>query len=56
MKDSTDTTCCVTDGGPWSAKQQHWKSEAKEDHKLSPGGPSKRQKCSGPNKLKCKRL
>ena len=29
-KDSTDTMCCVTDGDPWSAKKQHWKSEAKE--------------------------
>ena len=25
---------------PWSAKQHHWKSEAKEDHQLSPGGPN----------------
>ena len=32
-EDSTDT-CCVTDVDPWSAKQLHWKSEAKEDHQL----------------------
>ena len=34
---STDTTCCVRDGDPW-------KSEAKEDHQLSPSGPSTRRK------------
>ena len=39
-----DTACCVTDRDPWSAKQHHWKSEAKEDHQLSPGGPSNRRK------------
>ena len=27
----------LTDGDPWSAKQHHWKSEAKKDHQLSPG-------------------
>ena len=32
-----DTTCCMTDGDPWSVKQHHWNSEAKEDHQLSPG-------------------
>ena len=37
--DSTDT-CCTRDGDPWSAKQHHWKFEAK-DHQLSSGGPSK---------------
>ena len=31
-KNSTDTTCCVTDGDPWSAKLE---IEAKEDHQLS---------------------
>ena len=36
-EDSTDTTCCVTDGDPWSAKQHSWKSEVKEDHQLRPG-------------------
>ena len=35
-EDSTDTTFCVTDGDPWSAKQPYWKSKAKEDHQLSP--------------------
>ena len=34
----------MTDGDPWSAKQHNWKSEAKEDHQLSPGGPSNRRK------------
>ena len=33
-------------------KQHHWKSEAKEDHQLSTGGPSNRRKSSGPNQLK----
>ena len=33
-KDETDTTCCVTVGDPWTAKQYHLKSEAKEDHQL----------------------
>ena len=37
---------------PWTAKQHHWKSEAKEGHQLTPGGPSNRQKSSGPNPLK----
>ena len=27
----------MTDGDPWSAKQHHLKSEAKEDLQLSPG-------------------
>ena len=27
----------------WTAKQHHWKSEANEDHQLSPGGPSNRR-------------
>ena len=31
-EDSTDTTCCVPDGDPLSAKQHHWKSEEKEHH------------------------
>ena len=39
-EESTDTTCCVRDGDPWSAKQHSWKSEAKEDHQLSPSGPT----------------
>ena len=34
----------VTVGDSWTAKQQHWKSEANEDHQLSPGGPSNRRK------------
>ena len=51
-KDSTETTCCVTDGDPWSAKQHHWKYEANEDHQLSPGGPSSRRKLrSQPTKM-----
>ena len=24
-------THCMTDGDPWTAKQHHWKSEAKDD-------------------------
>ena len=50
-EDSTDTTCCVTYGDPWFAKQHSRNSEAK-DHQLSPDGPSNRQKSSGPNQLK----
>ena len=26
----------MTDGDRWSVKQHHWKSEAKEDHQLTP--------------------
>ena len=29
---------------PWTAKQHLWKSNAKEGHQLSRGGPSNRQK------------
>ena len=29
---------------PWTAKQYHWKSEAKEDHRLNPAGLSNRRK------------
>ena len=36
-KTARDTTCCETIGDPWTAKQHHWKDEAKEDHRLSPG-------------------
>ena len=44
--------CCMTDGDPWSVKQHHWKSEAKEDNQLSPCGPSNRRKLrSQPTKL-----
>ena len=44
--------CCKTDGNPWSVKQHHWKSEAKEDNQLSPGGPSNRRKLrSQPTKM-----
>ena len=41
----------MTDGDPWFAKQYSLKSEAKEDNQLSPGGPSNRQKSSGPNHM-----
>ena len=41
---STDITCFITDGDPWSVKLHHWKSEAKEDLQLCPGGPSNRHK------------
>ena len=42
----------MTVGDHWSAEQHHWKSEAKEDQQLTPGGPSNRRKSSGPNQLK----
>ena len=38
----------MTAGDPGTVKQHHWKSEAKEDQDLSPGGPSNRRKGSGP--------
>ena len=34
----------MADGDPWSVKQHHWKSEANEDHQLSPNGPSNRRR------------
>ena len=40
----TDTMYYMTDGNPWSVKQHNWKSEAKEDNKLGPSGPSDRRK------------
>ena len=43
--------CCVTVGDPRTAKQHYWKSEANEDHQLSPGGPSNRLKSSDNNQL-----
>ena len=46
------SNCCMTVGDPWTAKQHHLKSEAKEDHQLRPGEPSNRRKSSGPNQLK----
>ena len=56
-EDSTDTMCCITDGDPWSVKQHHCKSEAKEDNQLSPGGPSNRRKLrSQPTKMNSFRL
>ena len=39
-------------GDPWSVEQHHWNTEAKENQQLNPGGPSNRQKSSGPNQLK----
>ena len=32
----------------WTAKQHRWKSEAKEDHQLSPGGQSNIRKTPVP--------
>ena len=40
-----------TPGVPRSAEQHHWDTGAKENQQLNPGGPSNRQKSSGPNKL-----
>ena len=43
---------CMTDGDPWSVKQHHWKSEAKEDNQLSSSGPSNtRELRSQPTKI-----
>ena len=33
-------------------EQHHWNTGAKENQQLNPGGPSNRQKSSGPNQLK----
>ena len=37
-----------TDVDPWSVEQRPWKSEGKEDHQLSPGGPSNRRRAPAP--------
>ena len=41
-----------TPGDPRGAEQHHWNTGAKENQLLNPGGPSNRQKSSGPNQLK----
>ena len=41
-----------TPGDPWGVEQHHWNAGAKENQRLNPGGPSNRQKSSGPNQLK----
>ena len=41
-----------TPGDPWGVEQHHWNTGAKENQQLNPGGPSNRQKSSGPNQLK----
>ena len=40
-----------TPGDPWGFEQHHWNTGAKENQQLNPGGPSNRQKSSGPNEL-----
>ena len=42
----------LTPGDPWGVEQHHWNTGAKENQQLNPGGPSNRQKSSGPNQLK----
>ena len=37
-----------TPGDPWDVEQHHWNTGAKENQQLNPGGPSNRQKSSGP--------
>ena len=39
-------------GDPWGVEQHHWNTGAKEYQQLNPGGPSNRQKSSGPNQIK----
>ena len=41
-----------TPGDPWGVEQHHWNTGAKENQQMNPGGPSNRQKSSGPNQLK----
>ena len=42
----------TTPGDPWGVQQHHWNTGAEENQQLNPGGPSNRQKSSGPNLLK----
>ena len=42
----------TTPGDPRGVEQHHWNTGAKENQQLNPGGPSNRQKSSGPNQLK----
>ena len=41
-----------TPGDPWGVEQHHWNTGANENQQLNPGGPSNRQKSSGPNQIK----
>ena len=41
-----------TPGDPWGVEQHHWNTGAEENQQLNLGGPSNRQKSSGPNQLK----
>ena len=41
-----------TPGDPWGVEQHHWNTGAEENQQLNPGGPSNRQKSSGPNQPK----
>ena len=41
-----------TPGDPWGVEQHHWSTGARESQQLNLGGPSNRQKSSGPNQLK----
>ena len=36
---------------PWGVEQHHWNTGASENQQLNPGGPSNRQKSSGPKVL-----
>ena len=38
-----------TPGDPWGVEHHHWHTGAEENQQLNPGGPSNRQKSSGPN-------
>ena len=40
-----------TPGDPWGVEQHNWNTGAKENQQLNPGGPSNRQKSSGPDQL-----
>ena len=41
-----------TPGDPCGVEQHHWNTGAEKNQQLNPGGPSNRQKSSGPNQLK----
>ena len=40
-----------TPGDPWGVEQHHLNTGAEENQQLNPGGPSNRQKSSGPNRM-----
>ena len=52
MRTRQNNVLLLTPGDPRGVEQYHWNTGAKENQQLNPGGPSNRQKSSGPNQLK----